>query len=67
MNNFIKIIILTCIIIIFIKVLLTILNFVINIEHFDIYKTSKCDQNYQPCMASQRWTYYNGYYYPMNI
>jgi hypothetical protein len=46
---------------------LAIIYFLKNVEHFDIYRMDTCDTFNQPCMASPTWTYYNGYYYPLFI
>ena len=34
-------------------------------ENFGIYNVETCDGFNQPCMASKKWTYIDGYYYPL--
>lgn len=34
-------------------------------ENFGVYNIYNCDTYNQPCMASRKWTYINGYYYPI--
>lgn len=34
-------------------------------ENFGIYNIETCDVFNQPCMASRKWKYINGYYYPV--